>query len=102
MRSTHRKIPFHTHSALRPRAEYWEGPFFRLFQCGMQYSEVDNPRHAMFMDAMEPEGCWIYVLRGSLYYQLGAKRHRVEAGQALVARQPDPGWLLRPAGDQPL
>lgn len=54
------------------------------------------------MDAMEPEGAWTYVLSGALYYEIGSTRHRVNAGQALVTRRPEPGWLLRPADVLPL
>jgi AraC-like DNA-binding protein len=53
----------------------------------------------MFMDAMEIAGIWEYVISGAIQYRLGSEVHRVEAGQVLVTRRPDPGWMLRPVKD---
>jgi len=89
--------------SLRPKAtDSWDGPHFRLHQCGVDYSREAWAPHALFMDAIDPEGTWLYVLSGVLYYKIGGERRRVEAGQALVTRHPDPGWLVRPSGTQPL
>jgi AraC-like DNA-binding protein len=56
----------------------------------------------MFLDAMEPLGCWEYVISGTIYYRVGRERHRIDAGQALISRRPDPGWMLRPVKDVPV
>jgi len=87
---------------LRVRADPSDGPFFRLFSCGINdYRKTPQP-HALFMDAMESQGCWEYVLSGSMYYSRGNERYRVDAGQAVVSRRPDPGWMLRPVKDVPV
>lgn len=81
---------------LQFQADSWDGPHFRPFGCGINDYISTPPPHAMFMDAMEPQGCWEYVLMGTVHYRVGSERHRVEAGEALVTRRPDPGWMLRP------
>lgn len=88
--------------ALVVSADSWDGPHFRLFSCGFNHFDETPPPHAMFMDAMEPLACWEYVLSGSIQYKLGSERYRVEAGEALVTRRPDPGWMLRPVKDTPV
>ncbi len=87
---------------VRPQADSWNGPYFRLFSCGINDYRETPPPHGMFLDAMEPLGCWEYVLSGSIYYKLGGERYRVDAGQAVISRRPDPGWMLRPVGDVPV
>lgn len=87
---------------LRVHTNSWDGPFFRLFACGINSFRETPPSHAMFMDAMEPQGMWEYVLSGSIYYQLGNERYRIDPGQALVSRRPDPGRILRPVKDIPV
>jgi AraC-like DNA-binding protein len=84
------------------QADSWDGPHFRPYQCGFNDFRSSPPPHAMFMDAMEPQGCWEYVLSGTTYYRIGSERHRVETGEALVTRRPDPGWMLRPVKDVPV
>ena len=84
------------------QANSWDGPHFRLIRCGINDFRVTPPPHAMFMDAMEPGASWEYVLSGVIYYKIGEERYRVEAGQALVTRRPDPGWMLRPVKDAPV
>lgn len=81
---------------LKFQADSWDGPYFRPFACGLNDFATSPPPHAMFMDAMEPLGVWEFVISGAIYYKLGNERHRVEAGEALVTRRPDPGWMLRP------
>ena len=93
---------YQTNGTVRPTADSWDGPHFRLAQGGIEYVETARSPHAFFMDAMEAEGSWIYVLSGHLYYGIGNDRHRVDAGKALITRRPDPGWLLRPADGMPL
>ncbi len=83
-------------------ADSWDGPHFRPHQCGINDFLSTPPPHAMFMDAMEPNGCFEYVLSGTIYYRNGTERHRVEAGEALVTRRPDPDWMLRPVRDVPV
>lgn len=83
-------------------ADSWDGPHFRPHQCGLNDFRSTPPPHAMFMDAMEPQGCWEYVISGSIYYRIGSERHRIDAGEALVTRRPDPGWMLRPVKDVPV
>lgn len=84
---------------LRPYAANWDGPYFRPFSCGINDYGHTPPAQALFMDAMEPMGCWEYVLTGSIYYKVGSERYRADAGQAIVSRRPDPGWMLRPVKD---
>lgn len=84
------------------QADSWDGPHFRPFACGINDYLTTPPPHAMFMDAMEPQGCWEYVLMGTVHYRVGSERHRVEAGEALVTRRPDPGWMLRPVKGTPV
>jgi AraC-like DNA-binding protein len=83
-------------------ADSWDGPHVRPRHCGINDFRSTPPPHAMFMDAMEPHGCWEYVLSGTIYYRIAGERHRVEAGEALVTRRPDPGWMLRPVRDVPV
>ena len=83
-------------------ADTWDGPHFRLMFCGLNDFHESPPPHAMFLDAMEPLGCWEYVLSGAIYYKVGTERYRIEAGEALVSRRPDPGWMLRPVKDTPV
>lgn len=85
---------------LRFTANSWDGPHFRPFSCGVNYFQSTPRPHAMFMDAMEPQGCWEYVLSGEIQYRLGESKYKVAAGEALVTRRPDPGWMLRPVKDQ--
>jgi AraC-like DNA-binding protein len=80
----------------------WDGPRFRLPSCGVNDFRTSPAPHAMFMDAMETAGCWEFVLSGTIYYRLGAERYRVQTGQALVTRRPDPGWMLRPVKGVPV
>lgn len=93
--------PAHT-GDLQFLADSWDGPLFRAHACGLNDFRSSPPPHAMFMDAMEPEGCWEYVLSGTIHYRLGSERYRIETGQALVTRRPDPGWMLRPYKDVPV
>lgn len=83
-------------------ADNWDGPCFRARHCGLNDYRSSPAPHAMFMDAMEPQGCFEYVLSGTIYYRIGSERHRIEAGEALVTRRPDPGWMLRPVKDVPV
>jgi AraC-like DNA-binding protein len=87
---------------LRPTADSWDGPYFRLCGAGINDFTQTPPPHAMFMDAMEAQGCWEYVLSGAVQYRLGPDQYRVEAGEALITRRPDPGWMLRPVRDVPV
>ena len=34
--------------------------------------------------------------RATIYYKLGRERYRADAGQAVISRRPDPGWMPRP------
>ena len=83
-------------------APSWDGPYFQLFRCGLNDFHQTPPSHAMFLDAMVPCGCWEYVLQGRVIYRLHNKDVPVEAGQALVSRRPEPGWLLRPVEQEPV
>ena len=87
---------------LAARAAQWEGPHFRIRTCGTNNFHQSPPPYAMFLDALEPQGCWEYVLSGVEYYRVGSERYRVEAGEALVTCRPDRGWLLRPVKDVPI
>jgi AraC-like DNA-binding protein len=91
-----------TSGALQPQVERWDGPHYRLFHCGVDYIQEQMPPHRLFLDAMEPEGCWLYVLRGSLRYMFGDNRYRIERGQALVTRRPDPGTMFRSGVNEPV
>jgi len=83
-------------------ADKWDGPHFQLFFCGTDCFRESQPPRALFLDTMEPVGCWQYVVEGAIYYKVGAKRYRVDAGEALVTRRPDPAWILCPVGDTPV
>ncbi len=83
-------------------AKSWDGPLVRPRHCGINDFRTTPPPHAMFMDAIEPHGCWEYVLSGTIYYRNGTERQRIETGEALVTRRPDPGWMLRPVRDVPV
>lgn len=87
---------------VRPQVASSDGPWFRFFQGGLEYTTKPRKPHALFIDAMEPEGSWIYVLRGAIHYEVGNTRHRIAAGQALVTRKPSPGWLIRARDDLPI
>jgi len=87
---------------LRATADSWDGPHFRIFSGGINDYRETPPPHAMFMDAMESQGIWEYVLSGTVQYRTGSDQYRVEAGEALVTRRPDPGWMLRPVTDVPV
>jgi AraC-like DNA-binding protein len=87
---------------LRPRVDNWDGPHFQLFQCGVDYITTPVPPHPLFLDAMDPEGCWMFILNGSLQYAVGDERHRIERGQALVTRKPNAGTMLRSGSGEPL
>lgn len=87
---------------IQAQADNWDGPHFRIHECGINHFTQSPPPHAMFMDAMEPQGCWEYVLQGAIQYRLGSEVHRVEAGQVLVTRRRDPGWMLRPVKGKPV
>ncbi len=84
------------------RADSWDGPLFRPHRCGINDWRTTPPPHAMFMDAMEPLGCWEYVLSGTIIYRVGSERYRIETGEALVTRRPDPGEMHRPVKDVPV
>ena len=86
---------------LRANADSWDGPHFRLFGGGINDFRETPPPHAMFMDAMEAQGCWEYVLSGTIQYRIGSDQYRIETGEALVTRRPDPGWMLKPVTDVP-
>ncbi len=80
---------------LKPNATNWDGPYFRLYECGIDYIQQALPAQRLFTHAMDTIGSWIYVLQGSLRYARGEDRHIVTAGQALITRRPEPGSILR-------
>jgi AraC-like DNA-binding protein len=84
------------------KADSWDGPHFRVTRCGINHFTESAPTRALFMDAMEPGATWEFVLSGAIYYRNGVDRHRIDAGEALVYRHPDPGWMLRPVKDEPV
>jgi len=95
-------VPVTQATGMFPLCDSWDGPHMRLFRCGMNDFRESAPPITMFLDSLEPLGCWEYVLSGALYYKVGTKRYRINAGEALLTCRPDPGLLLRPVEDVPL
>lgn len=85
----------------RPTAGSWDGPLYRPFQLGETCEDYSQRRTPLFLEAVDPEGVWIYTLSGYAYYELGAELHILSAGTVLAIRHPDSGWLERVAKGSP-
>ncbi len=97
-----KRRPYTSSGVLRPICDNDGGPHFVLFSCGAEYHTEPSPPHPQFLNAVHPQGSWVHVLQGSLYFQLDGTKHRVGAGQSLLMRQPNAGSFLRPNEDGPL
>jgi len=96
------RAPYHTDGTVIPRVEDGDGPHFQLFQCGAEYNTQARPTQPQFLNAVDPQGAWIHVVQGAVYFKLDGKKHRIGAGETLVMRQPNPGWFLRPGEEMPV
>ena len=85
----------------RPRAASWDGPLYRPFQLGETCEEYSQRRTPLFLEAVDPEGVWIYTLSGYAYYERAGELHILSAGTVLAIRHPDSGWLERVAKGSP-
>lgn len=85
----------------RPVAPSWDGPLYRPFQLGETCEHYSQRRTPLFLEAVDPEGVWIYTLSGYAYYERGAELHLLSAGTVLAIRHPDSGWLERVAKGSP-
>lgn len=77
----------------RPQADNWDGPFFRPFLCSEICHRELRPAHLYSLNALEPEGCWLYTLSGYGVYRWGTQRRTLGVGQALTYHSPDRGQL---------
>lgn len=81
-------------ATLIPEAPDWHGPLCRILCCSDDVEETMRPPNPFFLQALAPQGMWIYTLSGYVEYEQGDRRVRVGAGQALAVRQPAPGTLV--------
>ncbi len=80
---------------LKPKIEKWDGPLFRLIMCDEGLVWTEEPRHDLFMDAVEQQGAWMMTLSGHGYYEQGNQRHLLDKGSVLALRRPAIGSLMR-------
>ena len=61
----------------------------------MTLESEPKPKQALFLDAMEPEGVWLYTLMGHGHYKIGNQRHLLLPGTVFAIRKPHQGGLVR-------
>lgn len=81
-------------ATLVPEAPDWRGPVCRILCCSDDIEETMRPPNPFFLQALAPQGMWIYTIAGYVEYEQGDSRVRVGPGQALAVRQPAPGTLV--------
>lgn len=81
-------------ATLVPEAPDWHGPICRVLCCSDDVEETMRPPNPFFLQALAPQGMWIYTIDGYVEYEQGDQKLRVGPGQALAVRQPAPGTLV--------
>lgn len=66
---------------------------FRPFFCTEICHSKPSQAHLYSLNALEPEGCWLYTLSGHGVYRWGTQRRMIGEGHSLTYRSPDRGQL---------
>jgi AraC-like DNA-binding protein len=86
---------------LKPSVTQWDGPYFRLDSCQDVVLNQTQNFKSLFINAPDPEACWLVTLSGHGYYKKDQHRHLLHPGRVVVVRKPDQGTLLADAKGLP-
>lgn len=76
-----------------PQADDWDGPHFRPFYADEFVHREWSSDHSLSLNALEPEGCWLYTVSGFGVYRCGDQRKVLGPGQVCAYRSPDRGRI---------
>ncbi len=79
---------------LKPEVPGWDGPHFRIDRCQDLLLKETHHFKSFFINAPDPEGCWLITLAGHGYYKKDQQRHLLHPGRVIAIRKPDQGALL--------